>query len=179
MPASFAASDDDLWVFGYGSLMWRPGFNFEDRHVAHVVGYRRRLCIYSHVYRGTPERPGLVLGLDHGGDCFGVAFRVAPWNWSTTLAYLRERELVTDVYLEDTIDAALDNGARVKALTYVADPKHPQFAPPMEPDVLLALVRQGHGISGANVDYVVNTYQHLQELGIHDAELAFLVQRLG
>src|SRR5438309_11601760 len=87
----------DLWVFGYGSLMWRPGFEFIEQVPARLIGEHRALCVYSFVHRGTPEKPGLVLGLDRGGACRGVAFRVAEKHRATTVAYLRAREQVTSV----------------------------------------------------------------------------------
>jgi cation transport protein ChaC len=92
--------DGDRWVFGYGSLMWRPGFAFEEKRIATIHGYHRSLCVYSHVHRGTQEAPGLVLGLDRGGSCQGVAFRVRDENWNEVIDYLREREQVTSIYLE-------------------------------------------------------------------------------
>lgn len=179
MAGSASRLEADFWVFGYGSLMWRPGFTFEARSVARVQGFRRRLCIYSHVYRGTPQKPGLVLGLDRGGECYGVAFRVDASLRAETISYLRERELVTDVYVETAVEALTDSGERVVALTYVADPNHPQYAQPMEASTLLSLVRQGRGVSGSNSEYVLNTYTHLRELGIEDPELAFLAQSLS
>ena len=97
---------NDFWVFGYGSLMWRPGFVFAARHKAVVHGWRRRLCIYSHIYRGVPEKPGIVLGLDAGGECVGVAFQVGPNLREPTLRYLRERELISDVYIEKLVARA-------------------------------------------------------------------------
>ncbi len=169
---------DALWVFGYGSLMWRPGFVFKARHKAVVRGWRRRLCVFSHIYRGTPERPGLVLGLDEGGECAGIAFQVEATLRERTIRYLRERELVTDVYLERRLPATLDNGERIEALTYVADRNHLQFAPPMDRGRLLALVRQGSGRSGDNAEYVLNTRDHLREIGIRDPELEWLAGRL-
>ena len=90
----------DLWVFGYGSLMWRPGFAFEEAHIGSLEGYHRALCIYSYIHRGTEEKPGLVLGLDNGGTSMGMVFRVAEANRETVMEYLRGRELVTGVYLE-------------------------------------------------------------------------------
>src|ERR1700710_3303101 len=90
-------SKGDLWVFGYGSLMWRPDFEFIEKVPARLVGEHRALCVYSFVHRGTPEKPGLVLGLDRGGACRGIAFRVAQNNRAATVGYLREREQVTSV----------------------------------------------------------------------------------
>ena len=168
----------ELWVFGYGSLMWHPGFVYVDRHKALLRGWRRRLCIYSHVYRGTAERPGLVLGLDWGGACPGVAFRVDAALREPTVRYLRERELVTAVYLERTLPITLSDGRRVTALTYVADRAHGQYVGPMERGEVLGLVRQGHGRSGDNAEYVLNTRDHLRDLGIIDGELEWLAGQL-
>ena len=170
--------DEDLWVFCYGSLMWRPDFEFVSRHKALVRGYRRRLCIASHVYRGTPERPGLVLGLDEGGECEGVLFRVEARLRDVTLAYLRERELVSYVYLEKIVPAVLPDGPSHDAVTYVADRVHGQYAPPMPKPKLLEIIRGGRGISGENADYVLATYDHLAELGIEDDELSWLAAAL-
>ena len=167
----------DLWIFGYGSLMWRPGFDFEERTLAVVRGYRRALCVYSHVHRGTPERPGLVLGLDRGGSCKGVAFRVAAAAAETTLAYLRAREQVTMVYREATAGAVLADGRRVQALAYVVERRHPQYAGTLDLVEVERFVRQGVGISGPNPEYVRNTWEHMRQLGIVDASLAALVSR--
>jgi cation transport protein ChaC len=169
---------NDFWVFGYGSLMWRPGFVFTARHKAVVHGWRRRLCIYSHIYRGRPEKPGIVLGLDAGGECAGVAFQVGPSLHEPTLRYLRERELISDVYIEKLVPARLASGESVTAVTYVADRQHEQYAAPMERERLLALVRQGRGESGENSEYVLNTRDHLREIGIVDPELEWLAGRL-
>jgi cation transport protein ChaC len=168
----------DLWVFGYGSLMWRPGFDFEERTLATVRGLHRALCVWSHVHRGTPDRPGLVLGLDRGGSCRGVAFRVAAARRADTLAYLRAREQVTRVYIECEQEVSLADGRRVRAVTYRADRRHPQFAGRLSDAALLEVVRAGVGLSGANPDYVLATQDHLEELGIHDAVLARLARAL-
>lgn len=168
----------DFWVFGYGSLMWRPGFPFEEKQIATIHGYHRSLCVYSHVHRGTQEVPGLVLGLDRGGSCQGVAFRVRPGHWDEVIAYLREREQVTMIYLETFVQARLADGQHVGAVAYVADRRHPQYAGRLERDELIRLVRQGKGVSGDNPDYVVSTYAHLQEIGVHDATLAWLAKHL-
>lgn len=169
----------DLWVFGYGSLMWRPGFAFAERMPARMAGWHRSLCVYSNLYRGTHERPGLVLGLDSGGSCRGVAYRVEGAAAATaTLAYLRERELVHYVYRELVRPALLADGRRVPALVYVADPRHAQYAGRLTPAERLALVAGGAGISGTNRDYVLNTLAHLEELGVHDPELAWIAEHL-
>jgi cation transport protein ChaC len=173
-----APTPGDLWVFGYGSLMWRPGFGYLERRPALLRGWRRRLCVYSYIYRGTAERPGLVLGLDQGGACRGVAFRVEAALTEATLRYLRERELVTAVYLERTAPIRLDDGTRVAAVTYLADRAHGQYARPMPRETLLKLVRQGVGRSGPNGEYVLNTRDHLRGLGILDPELEWLADQL-
>jgi glutathione-specific gamma-glutamylcyclotransferase len=168
----------DLWVFGYGSLMWRPGFDFIERQGALVRGWRRSLCVYSHVYRGTPQRPGLVLGLDRGGACRGVAFRVAAALRTQTIEYLRAREQVTAVYLERTVLAHLADGAAVEAVTYVADRRHAQYARRLDRQRLLELVIHGVGVSGPNIDYVLNTEAHLRENGVTDPTLEWLAAQL-
>jgi cation transport protein ChaC len=169
----------DLWVFGYGSLMWRPGFNFAERQLAWLRGYHRALCIYSHVHRGTPERPGLVLGLDRGGSCRGVAFRVEAANAQATIAYLRAREQVTAVYVERWVRVRLDDGREAKALTYVVDRRHVQYAGKLPLDTIIRYVRDGTGQSGDNPAYVLNTHRHLTELSLRDPVLAHLVSALA
>lgn len=173
------SQEGDLWVFGYGSLMWRPGFAYDERHRAHLHGYHRSLCIFSHVHRGTPETPGLVLGLDRGGRCRGIAFRVPGAARDSTLAYLREREQATAVYLERRVGVRLDDGRTVQAVTYVADRAHPQYAGRLPIERLLDLVRQGTGISGANPDYIRATHSQLIELGVSDPVLAGIAARLS
>ena len=177
-PQKTSEESGDFWVFGYGSLMWLPGFDYVERRGALVRGWRRSLCIYSHVYRGTPERPGLVLGLDRGGACRGVAFRVAAALREDTIAYLRARELVTAVYIERNVRVRLPDGTKVGALTYVADRDHPQYAGRLDREQLLSLVLQGVGRAGPNVDYVLNTETHLRENGILDPTLDWLAAQL-
>ncbi|HEX2725705.1 MAG TPA: gamma-glutamylcyclotransferase [Beijerinckiaceae bacterium] len=172
-------TSDDLWVFGYGSLMWRPGFPFVERHRAQLHGYHRSLCIFSHVHRGTPDAPGLVLGLDRGGRCRGIAFRVAADEVDATRTYLREREQITGVYLERHVRVHLDDGRRVAALTFVADRRHPQYAGRLPEADLMRLVRQGVGLSGANPDYVRATHEHLIEIGVSDPILARIAAALA
>jgi cation transport protein ChaC len=111
----------ELWVFGYGSLIWRPGFPFLERRPARLIGVHRSLCVYSWVHRGTPDHPGLVLGLDRGGTCRGLAFRVAASERDEVIAYLRAREQVTAVYLERVREVRFTDGSAAQALTYVVD----------------------------------------------------------
>lgn len=171
-------ADGHLYVFAYGSLIWRPGFTHVAAHPALLRGFHRRFCLWSHHYRGTPERPGLVLGLDRGGACRGVAFRVAAARRAETIAYLRAREQVTSVYIETLCEARLADGRTVEALTYRADRTHPQYSGRLDEGELLAVVKAGVGISGANPDYVLATQDHLVELGIHDATLERLARAL-
>jgi glutathione-specific gamma-glutamylcyclotransferase len=171
---------EDLWVFGYGSLMWRPGFDFLERVEARLIGAHRALCVYSFVHRGTPERPGLVLGLDLGGACRGIAFRVGAADRAQTVAYLRAREQVTMVYRECIRRIALDGEPRrqVQGLCYMVDRSHPQYAGRLTLEQQLHHVRQGHGQSGANRDYVVSTVSALEGLGYRETELHLLAERL-
>jgi cation transport protein ChaC len=175
LPAS-----QDLWIFGYGSLMWRPGFDYLERVPARLVGLHRGLCVYSFVHRGTPEKPGLVLGLDHGGACRGIAYRVAAHLREATIRYLREREQVTKVYVEAMrrITLATSPQREVDALVYVVDRSHPQYAGRLDLERQLHLVRQGHGRSGANKDYVLATVAEIEAQGCHDSGLHVLAERL-
>jgi cation transport protein ChaC len=170
----------DLWVFGYGSLMWRPGFDYLERRPARLQGAHRALCVFSHVHRGTPEKPGLVLGLDRGGSCRGIAFRVEASKREATIAYLREREQATQVYRETTRAIILleEPEADVRALCYIVDRSHAQYAGALTRERQLELVRQGHGRSGVNRDYVLATVKELEALGIRDATLEWLAARL-
>ena len=173
-------SAGDLWVFGYGSLMWRPGFEFLERRPARLIGAHRALCVYSFVHRGTPEKPGLVLGLDRGGNCRGIAYRVAAARRAGTVQYLREREQVTMVYREVVRAVWLDDDPqlRVSALCYMVDRGHEQYAGRLSLDAQLHHVRQGHGRSGHNRDYVLDTVKEIERQGYRDAPLHLLAERL-
>ena len=177
---AFDHAAEDLWVFGYGSLIWRPGFEFAERVPAHILGMHRSLCIYSFDHRGTPERPGLVLGLDFGGACRGIAYRVTAKKRAGTLKYLRDREQTTAVYRELVRGIALDGKPErhVDALCYAVDRGHPQYAGRLTHDRQLQIVRQAHGRSGNNRDYVLETAKALDALGIIDHDLQVLAQRL-
>jgi glutathione-specific gamma-glutamylcyclotransferase len=160
------------WVFGYGSLMWRPGFEYLRVRPAKLSGFHRRLCVFSHHYRGTTEKPGLVLGLDRGGSCSGVAYEVADENWPQVLAYVRKREMITGVYREIVKTVFVKDLAKpVTALTYAVNRNHEQCAPEMSVEETMAYVAQGHGLSGSCSEYVKNTIQHLRDLGVYDTRL--------
>ncbi len=175
---------ENVWVFGYGSLMWNPGFPYLRRVPGKLHGFHRSLCIYSHQYRGTPERPGLVFGLDHGGSCRGMVFEVESGLWPETLTYLREREQLANTYVEAFRRVRLDIGqsggtARLKALAYTVNRSHAQYAGKLPADELFRLAQQGKGKFGACEDYVRNTVEHLRELGVHDPGLENLLARLA
>lgn len=158
----------DFWVFGYGSLMWRPGFAHIETMRARLHGFRRSLCVYSWVHRGTEQRPGLVLGLDRGGSCIGLAFRVPHELRDEVVAYLRERELVTSVYLERMLPIRLENGEQAMALSYIVDRNHAQYAGRLSVEDAASVVSGGVGVSGRNEDYLINTVDHMKALGIRD-----------
>jgi cation transport protein ChaC len=166
-------SKGDLWVFGYGSLMWRPGFEFIEQVPARLIGEHRALCVYSFDHRGTPEKPGLVLGLDRGGACRGIAFRVAAKQRGDTVAYLRSREQTTNVYREVMRSVWLEDEARqrVSALAYVVDRGHLQYAGRLSLAEQLRHVQQGHGRSGNNRDYVLSTVKSIEAQGFRDKPL--------
>jgi cation transport protein ChaC len=166
-------SQGDLWVFGYGSLMWRPGFEFIEQVPARLIGEHRALCVYSFDHRGTPEKPGLVLGLDRGGACRGIAFRVAAARRNDTVGYLRSREQTTSVYHEVMRSVWLENEARqrVSALAYVVDRGHVQYAGRLSLAEQLRYVQQGHGRSGNNRDYVLSTVTSIEKQGFRDQQL--------
>jgi cation transport protein ChaC len=180
MNAKIDQSNGDFWVFGYGSLMWRPGFEALERRQARLVGAHRALCVYSFVHRGTPEKPGLVLGLDRGGNCRGIAYRVAADKRAETIAYLRGREQVTMVYLETWRRIWLDDDPRqnAQALCYIVDRGHEQYAGRLSAAEQLHYCRQGHGRSGACRDYVLATVKELETLGVRDAGLHQLAVQL-
>ena len=161
----------DLWVFGYGSLMWKPGFAHVEVRAGRLCGYHRALCVRSWVYRGTPEAPGLVVGLDRGGSCIGRAFRVAATAKHVVADYLYERELATNVYVPKLVPAQLDDGRRVSTLTFIVDRRHTQYAGRLSAEEAAAIIRGAHGRHGPNIEYISRTVEHLDALGIADSLL--------
>ncbi len=171
----------ELWIFGYGSLMWRPGFDYEEAVPARIEGWRRGFCIYSTHHRGTHQRPGLVLGLDRGGACTGMAFRIKDANRKHTLAYLRAREQVNGVYREQVLPARLDDGSsrRIVVVAYVVERGHPSYAGRLPLLDQVRLIRAATGISGPNLHYLASTVRRLDELGIYESELRRLMALAG
>ena len=171
--------EDCHHIFAYGSLMWRPDFEYVKSVSGTIMGYHRRLSIISHHYRGTPEKPGLVLGLDVGGSCAGVLYEVELAKWADVLAYIRKRELISEAYREVVENVQLAGYQKpIQAVTYVVNHDHEQFFAPQAISKTLAMVMQGHGLAGSCVDYILNTVAHLRGLGIHEAELEEIIARL-
>jgi glutathione-specific gamma-glutamylcyclotransferase len=158
----------DFWVFGYGSLMWNPGFEHEEAVKAQLFGYHRALCIHSKLYRGTPERTGLVMGLDKGGSCVGMAFRVAAGDEAAVTKYLFEREMMNYVYRDLRLSIHTSDGRKARALAFVADQKNEQFAGHLSAEAAAKIVVGARGTAGPNEEYVFNTLAHLREIGIRD-----------
>ena len=174
------SAQSDLWVFGYGSLIWKPGFPFISSERAALVGFHRALCVFSVRYRGSNLRPGLVFGLDEGGFCEGVVFRVAAGHVAATKDYLRDREQVTGAYCAGLRLVERHGDAKpIRALTFIANRLHPQYAGRLPMATQLRVVRAAEGDSGPNADYVVSTARHLAELGIRDRPLRHLAARIG
>ncbi len=169
-----------MWVFGYGSLLWNPGFDVAEKRIATLSGYARSFCMSSIHHRGTVDRPGLVLALDAvvGARCRGMAMRVAPGKEQGTLAYLRERELISSAYLEKDLTVAFDDGSRVSAVTYVIDPHHVQYCGDIPLEEQAQIIAGAIGDRGPNTEYLFNTTRHLQEIGLHDPDLDWLASRV-
>jgi glutathione-specific gamma-glutamylcyclotransferase len=169
-----------MWVFGYASLIWNPGFDYEERAIARLRDYARSFCMRSIHHRGTPEEPGLVLALDAhpGAGCEGVAFRVGEAQVDPVLAYLRERELVSSAYLERSLPLRLEDGREVEAVAYVVDRDHVQYCGGLKLEDQARIIARAVGGRGPNDEYLFNTAAHLDELGIADEELSWLARRV-
>lgn len=168
----------NFWVFGYGSLMWNPGFPYIESQKAKLIGYHRAPCIYSYVHRGTPEKPGVVLGLAPEGECVGIAFKVKGENEKNVREYLRDRELITKIYREIEHPLHLESGEIVEGTTYVVDTQHKQYVQNQKIDELMPFIKQGCGKSGNNDDYMKETYQMLKKMDINDDIIGEIVNRL-
>lgn len=172
------SSTSDLWVFGYGSLMWRPGFAFAEVRPALLTGWHRAFCLYSMHYRGTPAQPGLVLGLDLGGSCRGLAFRVPAGDAELAVEYLNERELVGYAYDPRTLPIKLEDGSTVPAYTFVADRTHRHYAGNLGLEKSAAIIMDAQGCAGLNRDYLINTVRKLEAEGYADMSLHTLLREV-
>jgi len=173
---------NDLWVFGYGSLLWNPGFPVAEKRLARLHDWHRSFCMSSIHHRGTVEAPGLVLALDHapGAHCDGIAFRVAGPDAAATLDYLRERELVSSAYVETQLSVAFHGGGvQEEVVTYVIRRDHEQYCRDLSLEDQARIIARAVGGRGPNDEYLINTAQHLHELGIADDDLDWLVDRVG
>ncbi len=169
-----------LWVFGYGSLIWNPGFPVAERRLATMTGFQRSFCMSSIHHRGTDDDPGLVLALDPavGASCTGVAFAVPDEESAATVAYLRERELISSAYIERVLPVTFEDGTTVRALSYVVDTEHVQYVGGMDLERQAQIIAFAVGGRGPNTEYLWNTVSHLGELGIQDSELEWLNERV-
>lgn len=169
-----------IWVFGYGSLMWNPGFAFVDKQIATLPGYHRSFCMRSIHHRGTVSDPGLVLALDalEGASCDGLAFQVADAQAAQVLDYLRQRELISSAYVEAVLPIVLRDGQCVDAVTYVMDADHEQYCAGLELAAQAGIIATAVGGRGPNAEYLHNTAAHLHELGIADVDLDWLSNRV-
>ncbi|MFQ5775841.1 MAG: gamma-glutamylcyclotransferase [Kiloniellaceae bacterium] len=167
--------DRDFWVFGYGSLMWHPGFPHLEVRPGVLHGYHRHFCVYSHVYRGTPRRPGLVLGLDRGGSCRGLVYRVPAAEGAEAMDYLYEREMITAVYRPRWLEVRTAQGP-LTAAAFVVDTTHAQYAGRLPAERVVELILQGNGRNGSCLDYLENTVRHLKALGLGDRSLERLLR---
>jgi cation transport protein ChaC len=169
------ADGRDLWVFAYGSLIWDPGFPYEEARPARLMGFHRDFCIRSTRYRGTPEKPGLVLGLDKGGSCHGIAYRVPAAAAERTMAYLWDREMLNRSYHCMDLPVRFADGREVVARTFVVDRSRPGYEGGLALAEMAARIRECHGQRGANRVYLENTVEHLERLGIRDRRLSTLL----
>ncbi len=177
-PDSIPVPEGEFWVFGYGSLMWDPGFEYVEAHPALLHGYHRRLCLWSVRYRGTVDHPGLVLGLDRGGSCHGYAYHVPHALTAEVVDYLCDRELLIGSYDPKLVQVTLEGGRRITALTFVSRPDHPHFVPRLTLEETVSVVNNARGERGCNRSYVVNTVSHMDRMNIRNTELHRVAKHL-
>lgn len=173
------APGEEAWVFAYGSLMWNPAIEFAERSIAKIDGWRRSFCFWTPLGRGTPELPGLMLALESGGDCEGIAYRLAPHQVRSELAILWNREMLSGVYQARWLPTKLRDGRTVNAVTFVVDDGHCQYCGDLPIEKAAHHIAFAEGRRGACRDYLANTAAHARALGIHDDYIEDLVTRVG
>lgn len=161
---------EDVWLFGYGSLVWNPIIRFEERHVAKLRGYHRRFCLWSHINRGSPQKPGLVLGLDSGGSCRGVAFRIRGDHAENELRLLWRREMVLGSYCPRWVKVGMGD-RELSAIAFVVRRDHPSYAGRLPLDTVLKIMVSARGFLGTPTEYLHQTIQGLLRHGVRDAYL--------
>nr|WP_255675929.1 gamma-glutamylcyclotransferase [Pusillimonas sp. MFBS29] len=169
--------DQDLWLYGYGSLIWRPEFDFAEKRIALLHGYHRALCLWSRVNRGTPDQPGLVFGLDTGGSCQGVVFRIPAGDVPTTMEALWRREMPSGAYIPKWLNCRTRDGS-VSALAFTMNRNTDAYVSGLPVERLVQIVRNAHGSYGPCIEYVLETAQALKQSNIHDKRLQHLVGAL-
>lgn len=168
---------EDVWLFGYGSLIWNPILHFEERHVAKLRGYHRRFCLWSHINRGSPQKPGLVLGLDAGGSCRGVVFRIGAKQARNELRLLWRREMALGSYSPRWLNAT--TGTRdVSAITFVVNRNHPNYAGRLPLETVLKTMVGTRGYLGTPAEYLHETIRGLLAHGVRDAYLMNIRKRM-
>lgn len=169
--------DGPVWVFGYGSLIWNPLMRFAERRLAKVRGYHRGFYLWSKINRGSPERPGLVLALNRGGSCGGVAYRLHEDHVAEEFKLLWRREMIAAAYLPRWVDAHTDSGV-VKALTFVIDRNTPGYTGRLSDEDIVATALGAHGHYGSCADYLLQTATSLEQHGISDQRMRRLARLL-
>lgn len=162
--------DGDVWVFGYGSLIWNPAFDYAEKRRGRIYGFHRAYCIWSHLGRGTPENPGLMLALDRGGSCSGAAFRIAPEKLEEELSILWSREMAMNSYVPAWVSVHTEQGP-VSGLTFTIDRNHQRYVGRLAPDIIAGHLATAAGYLGTSAEYLDNVVDGLAELGIRDAKL--------
>ena len=172
------APGEDVWVFGYGSLMWNPAINVADSRTARIEGFHRRFCLTISIGRGMPDKPGLMLALDEGGDCVGVAHRIAAAEVESELTILWQREMISGAYNPSWLDAEIDGVGKTRALTFIINHQHARYEGKISEEETAARIAAAEGVFGTNRDYLYRTVQHLNSLGIADGPMHALERRV-
>ncbi len=166
------------WVFGYGSLIWNPAFHYVESRIGTIHGYHRRFCLWTHLGRGSPEQPGLTLGLEPGGSCRGVVLRPAPEDMDHELSIVWRREMVTGAYRPRWVNVDA-GGERLRAIAFVINHAHPRYAGRLAEAQMVEVLATATGQLGACADYLFNTVRHLEDIGVPDRRLRRLAEKVA